>query len=239
MKVLAIGAHPDDIELGCAGSLLAHRRAGDEITLLVLTKGEQGPQDETSRVREQEDAAESLGARLLWGGFEDGRVPGDRSSIAVIEDAIRICGADVLYTHAPNDSHQDHRATGVASLSAARRLSRVLCYESPTSLGFSPTLYVDVAGLVEDKLDLVRCHVSQVLKNGLVDLEAVEAQARYRGFSGRLKYAEAFEAQRFLWAPGSPVRDTPSARRWSAGEAAMPEPISALDTVTYEGAEVQ
>ena len=238
MKVLAIGAHPDDIELGCAGALLAHQRAGDAITLLVLTKGEQGPQSETSRVREQEDAAASLGARLLWGRFEDGCVASDRRAIAVIEDAIRIAGADVVYMHAPNDSHQDHRAAAVASLSAARRLSRVLCYESPTSLAFNPTVYVDVAGLVEAKLDLIRCHVSQVLKNGLVDLEAVEAQARYRGFSGRLKYAEAFEAQRFHWAPGAAVPESPSGRWWSADEA-VAAPFSSLDTVSYEGVDIQ
>ena len=72
MRVLAVGAHPDDIELGCGGALLAHRARGDEITLLVMTTGEEGPQDARSRIREQEDAAALLGATLLWGGFPDG-----------------------------------------------------------------------------------------------------------------------------------------------------------------------
>jgi len=203
MRVLAIGAHPDDIELGCGGALLAHRDAGDEITLLVMTTGEQGPQDVRPRVSEQEEAAAMLRARLLWGGFEDGSVPAERRVIEVIERAVRLSGADIVYTHFAQDTHQDHRNTALASLSATRRTSRVLCYESPTSIGFAPHFYVDLDGLVEDKLDLIRCHMSQVLKNGLVDLQAVEALARYRGFAARVKQAEAFEAHRFAWAPAT------------------------------------
>ena len=67
MKVLAIGAHPDDIELGCAGALLRHVAAGDEVTMLVMTPGEMGPQGLTSRVREQEAAAAVIGATLDLG----------------------------------------------------------------------------------------------------------------------------------------------------------------------------
>ena len=201
MRVLAVGAHPDDIELGCGATLIAHRDAGDSVALLVMTTGEQGPQDARSRINEQEEAASFLGARLLWGGFEDGAVPDSRRAINVIEEAIRAVAADIVYTHSPNDTHQDHRATAVATLGAARRASRVLSYEAPTSIGFQPAVYTEVTGLVEAKLDLIRCHMSQVLKNGLVDLEVVEAQARFRGFAGRVRHAEAFEAHRFTWAP--------------------------------------
>lgn len=198
MKVLAIGAHPDDIELGCAGALLAHRARGDDITLLVMTTGEQGPQDSRSRIAEQEDAAAFFGAELLWGGFRDGAIPVGREAVAAVEAAIEASGADLVYSHAPRDTHQDHRATAVAVASATRRLSRVLAYESPTSVGFRPTVYVDIAAHLEQKLDSLRAHMSQVLKNGLVDLEALEAQARYHGFRARRRYAEAFEAERYL-----------------------------------------
>ncbi|MCA1670813.1 MAG: PIG-L family deacetylase [Actinobacteria bacterium] len=70
MNVLVIGAHPDDIELGCGAALLAHRRRGDRVDLLVMTTGGRGPQDARSRVAEQEDAAALLGAGLIWGAFE-------------------------------------------------------------------------------------------------------------------------------------------------------------------------
>ena len=67
------------------------------------------------------------------------------------------------------------------------------------SVGFSPSLYLDVAAHLEGKLMAIRAHTSQVLKNHLVDLEAVEAQARYHGFRARIRHAEAFEAARFVW----------------------------------------
>src|SRR2546425_9513485 len=199
VNVLAIGAHPDDIELGCGATLTCHRQRGDDIWLLVMTTGERGPQASRSRIAEQEDAAELLGARLRWGGFSDGAVPDGRPSVDAVQAVVMESGAEVVYTHSPRDTHQDHRATAVASLSACRRLSRVLMYESPTSQDFAPDLYVDAAGLVEAKADLVRAHVSQVLKNGLVDLDAIEALARYRGFQARVRQAEGFETDRFVW----------------------------------------
>lgn len=212
MRVLAVGAHPDDIELGCGGALLAHRARGDEVTLLVMTTGEEGPQDARSRIREQEDAAGLLGATLLWGGFRDGAVPVDRSAVNVVQEAMEASRADVVYGHAPSDTHQDHRATSAAVRSAARRARRVLLFESPTSVGFDPVVHIDVAGFVEAKLDLLRAHMSQVLKNGLVDLEALEAQARYHGFRARVRHAEAFESERFVWElAAAPVPTDPAA----------------------------
>ncbi len=216
MRVLAVGAHPDDIELGCGGALLAHRARGDEVTLLVMTTGEEGPQDARSRIREQEDAAGMLGATLLWGGFRDGAIPVDRSAVNVVQDAMEAGRADVVYGHAPSDTHQDHRATSAAVLAAARRARRVLLFESPTSVTFEPVVYVDVAAYVEAKLDLLRAHMSQVLKNGLVDLEALEAQARYHGFRARIRHAEAFESERFLWDLAAVA--VPSATAHGAGE---------------------
>src|SRR3954453_7403077 len=99
MRVLAIGAHPDDSELGCGATLLAHAARGDHVTLLVMTTGEQGPQDARSRVIEQEEAAGILNADLLWGGFPDGGVPVGKEAVAAVEQAIEASGADVIYTH--------------------------------------------------------------------------------------------------------------------------------------------
>lgn len=201
MNVLAVGAHPDDVELGCGGTLLAHRARGDSVALLIMTSGEQGPQAWASRGREQEDAGELLGARVFWGGFDDGGVPEGREATRVIDAVIQETNADIVYTHSPRDTHQDHRATSIATLAAGRRISRVLMYEAPTSQEFVPAFYVDVGRFLDGKLNAIRAHVSQVLKNRLVDLEAVEAQARYRGFEARLHhgYAEGFAVARFVW----------------------------------------
>src|SRR5579875_2812274 len=200
MKVLAIGAHPDDIEIGCGGALLAHRQAGDELTFLVMSEG-RTIEGDNPRLLEQQEAARLLDATLLWGGFIDGAIPDGTEAVDVIEAALRSSGADLVYTHAPNDTHQDHRATAAASIAASRKVARVLCYESPTAVGFSPNVYVNIAGLVEAKLDLIRCHMSQVMRNGIVDLEALEAQARFRGFGARARQAEGFEVHRYLLDP--------------------------------------
>jgi len=199
LNVLAIGAHPDDIELGCGGTLLAHAARGDDVAMLVMSAGELGPQDENSRADEQRAASRVLGADLFWGRFEDTRVPNSSETVAVIQEVMDRVRQDVVYTHSPHDSHQDHRATALATFGAARRSCRVLCYEAPSSLTFTPLVYIDIADHLEGKLDALRAHMSQVLRNGLVDLEAIEAQARYRGFQGRIRLAEAFEVERFVW----------------------------------------
>jgi len=210
VNVLAVGAHPDDIEIGCAGALAAHRLVGHRVAMLVMTSGERGPLPFSpaplggpevcgSRSEEQAEAAALLGASLYWGGFDDGAVPDDRAAIDLVEGVARHFGADTVYTHSPRDTHQDHRATSLASMAAVRRFSRVLFYESPTTTSFDPVVYVDVADHMAAKLAAIRAHLSQVLKNGLVDLEAVEAQARYRGFMARIRHAEAFESDRFVW----------------------------------------
>jgi LmbE family N-acetylglucosaminyl deacetylase len=210
MKVLAIGAHPDDIELGCAGALLRHVAAGDEVTMLVMTPGEMGPQGLTSRVREQEAASAVIGARLIWGTFEDGSIPSGRDAVSLVDRVVKETGADVIYAHAPNDTHQDHVATSLAALSAARRMARVLFYQSPSTTSFDPTVFVDVERTLGDKLAALRAHWSQVMQCAMVDLEAVEAGAKYWGSRAKISYAEGFESPRFVWDIGGKAIARPS-----------------------------
>ena len=199
MRVLAVGAHPDDVELGCGATLARHALRGDEITILVMTDGGLGNIEGMSRRSEQLEAAHRLGAEVRWGGYDDGAVPDGPETVRVIDDAIAASGADVLYTHAIEDTHQDHRATATASLAAGRRLTTILQYETPSTRSFDPTLYVDVHETIEEKLAILRAHLSQVLRAGPVDLEAIEAQARFRGSQGRIRFAEAFAPVRVGW----------------------------------------
>ena len=200
-RVLAVGAHPDDIELGCGATLLAHTAAGDAVTMLVMTGGENGPGDEATAVgrrAEQERAARTLGARLVWGGLRDCTLNPDAATVAVVERAIEQTGADVVYVHAPDDSHQDHRASAAATLSAARRLSRVLHYQSPSTLTFSPTTFVDVTAYLSGKLAALGAHASQVEMSAMVEPDAVVASARHWGAQARIGYAEAFAPTRMV-----------------------------------------
>ena len=148
-------------------------------------------------------SARVLGVRLLWGGFEDGSVPSGPEAITVIDRVVEDSQAEVMYTHAAADTHQDHRSTAIASQAAARRIGSVLCYETPSSQGFEPNVFVEIDDVLDAKLAALRAHWSQVLRSGPVDLEAITAQARFRGFQGRVQHAEAFESNRFVWDLGT------------------------------------
>jgi Uncharacterized proteins, LmbE homologs len=209
MNVLAIGAHPDDVELGCGGALLGHVERGDTVTLLVLTNGERGVHAGRSRVHEQQRAANLLGAALHWGRFTDGEIPASAHDlIGKIDDVIAATSADLVYTHSPIDTHQDHRATASATLAGARRVPSILFYETPSTQDFSPAVFVDLSAPLERKLRLVNAHESQILRDGPVDVEALTALARFRGSQCRLRYAEAFQVSRLLWdlSPGAAMR---------------------------------
>ncbi len=199
MNVLAIGAHPDDIELGCGGALLRHAARGDRVTMLVMTEGQRGTYRGESRLLEQRHAAELLEAQLLWGNFDDGAISTGPETITVIDEAIATAGAQIVYSHAPTDTHQDHRAVSIASLASARRVSSVLFYETPSTQSFQPSVFVDVDAVLQRKLHLLRVHHSQVTRDGPVDLDALAAQARFRGSACRMRNAEGFEAARFAW----------------------------------------
>jgi LmbE family N-acetylglucosaminyl deacetylase len=224
-RVLAIGAHPDDVELGCGGTLLAHAAAGDAVTVLVVTGGENGP-GATPAVRrtEQEAAARVLGARLFWGGAVDCQVSADATTISAIEAVIAEVGADVVYVHAPDDSHQDHRAVASATVSAARKLSRVVHYQSPSTLGFAPSVFVDVTGFLSGKLAALKAHASQVATSAMVEPDAVVAAARYWGSQARVGYAEAFAPTRLVLdlAPAADRRETAAEELTALQELLMP-----------------
>lgn len=197
-SVLAVGAHPDDIELGCAGTLAAHRAAGDSVTMLVLTGGQNGPGTGDRRA-EAEAAARALDCLLVWGRFVDCAVAPDSTTIAAVETVISGVEADVVYVHAPDDSHQDHRAAAAATMSAARHTSRILHYRSPSTVRFEPSLFVDVSAHLDRKLAALSCHDSQVEGSAMVDPEVVAASARHYGAQARVRYAEAFAPARFVW----------------------------------------
>jgi LmbE family N-acetylglucosaminyl deacetylase len=107
--------------------------------------------------------------------------------------------ADVVYVHAPDDSHQDHRAAAAATLSAARHSSRILHYRSPSTVRFEPSLFVDISAYLDRKLAALSCHGSQVEGSAMVDPEVVAASARHFGAQARVRYAEAFAPARFVW----------------------------------------
>ncbi|MBU4479646.1 MAG: PIG-L family deacetylase [Candidatus Omnitrophica bacterium] len=201
MDILAIGAHPDDIEIGCGGTLVKYSRKNHNVNLLVLTCGEVGG-DPDVRKKEQAASAQAMGAReVFWGDFRDTYLPDDRTLITVIENVINKVKPQVVFINYLYDVHQDHRATAKACLSATRYIKEVLYYEVPTTQNFEPQIFVDIKDVLADKLALLKLHASQVDKTRVEDLsilEIAQSCANFRGFQGRVKYAEGFLPVRIL-----------------------------------------
>ena len=203
MKVLAIGSHPDDIEFGCGGSLIRFARQGHDVYLYVATCGEMGG-DGKIRKLEQENAVSYMGVRkVFWGGFRDCHIPLTRDLIESIERAIREVGPDYIFVHYKEDTHQDHRILADATLSATRYVPNFLFYEGPTTVNFTPNVYIDIDRALDDKLELLRQHASQVKKANvnmpdISILDIAASTAKFRGIQGRMKTAEAFASLRLF-----------------------------------------
>ncbi|MFH0880752.1 MAG: PIG-L deacetylase family protein [Lentisphaerota bacterium] len=198
MKILALGAHPDDIEYGCGGALLNAVEKKHEVFLMVMTEG----LGQVDRKKEQADAVRYLGAKeLFWGGFKDTELTASRKVIVAIEKILEKVKPDIVFVNSPHDAHQDHQALGSCTITACRYIRRVFFYHDYTALSFEPDTFVDIGGVLERKRELLAFHASQLSKaypTGLDMLESVTALAAYYGFMAKVKYAEAFKPLRNL-----------------------------------------
>jgi len=201
MNVLAVGAHPDDVEYGCGGTLLKLAGRGDQVHLLVLTDGGAGGNVKKRR-KEQERAAEIMGAAsLAWGGFSDTQLAVDKKLIDLIEKAAGRASAEEVYVNYPEDTHQDHRNLASCCMTAGRYVKKVFFYEDYTSFNFEPDVFVDIESVLDKKMDLLAAHRSQVSRaypTRLDMVESVRAIANFRGFQAKVKYAEGFKPFRML-----------------------------------------
>jgi LmbE family N-acetylglucosaminyl deacetylase len=199
-NVLAVGAHPDDIELGCGGTLAKHLRNGDRVYVLVMTNGEQGKH--TPERKECFASLMNLGLKeedVFFGNFPDGAISDDVKTVDFIERLLVKLGITRVYTHYYNDRHQDHRACSNAVSSAARRIPEILLFQGPsTRVPFEPHYFIELS---EDEMDkkfgALECYKTQIDK-GIVNLDWVENLAKYNGLSHHKEYAEAFAINHVL-----------------------------------------
>lgn len=199
-KILVIGPHPDDLEFGCGGSLIKFSQKKFDITIYVATKGEAGA-DWKIRVKEQEKSAGLIGAKIIWGSFKDTRVSFNRDLIEEIESVIKKVKPNLIIVNYHNDTHQDHVAVSKATITAARYANNLIFYETPTSIDFSPNIFFDITENINFKIRLLKSHFSQLNKTRVENLSIIESAkstAVFRGYQARVKYAEAFMAQRIL-----------------------------------------
>ncbi len=218
MRVLAIGAHPDDLEHQCGGTLARYAAEGHEVVMAHLCNGNKGGTNVTSEelavTREQEarDAAAVIGAEAVGGLFGDLEAFLTEEKMIQVVDLIREAQPDVILTHHPDDYMNDHIGTSqlvfAAAFAATPPLMKThvdkivgivpMYYFSPTDgHGFLPTEYVDITDFIETKKQMVLAHRSQIAwirdHHGMADLEArIEAVGRFWGGQCNCTFAEPF-----------------------------------------------
>ena len=200
-KALIIGAHPDDPETGCGGTMLVLKQAGYEVVSVYMTKGEAGipgkTHEESSaiRVAEATKASEMLGARPIFMTQIDGSTEINKERYVEMRELIAAEKPDVVFTHWPIDSHADHRVCSSLVYDAWRRLGynfELYYFEVMSGMQsqlFQPTDYVNISSVANQKREACNCHASQ-------DMEAVyewhDLMERFRGIEFGCKAAEAF-----------------------------------------------
>ncbi len=202
MNILAVGAHPDDIEVGCGGTLIKYAQRGHNIFLLLISKGEMGGEAEV-RYKEQMKAAEIIGARgVFWGGFTDTELLNRGNEIIhSVEGYIQEIQPSFIFVNFFDDTHQDHRTVNRSVLSAARYVRNVMFYEVPTTNNFTPNVFVDIGSVLDLKLEALKAHASQIMKTNIEDLSITDiarSSAHFRGVQGRVPLAEGFVSERLF-----------------------------------------
>ena len=208
LTILALGAHGDDIELACGGTLAKAIKNGHEVTM-VLVSGHGSNDHNNMKIRAQgvaqqeaKAAAKILGvSKLHILGYQDTFIPYSAELISKLEDIITGCKPDIIFTHFVFDTHQDHIRTAHSTISAARRQNTILLYEpiNPSGQGyvaFRPQAYMDISQTIDTKIDSLKAHKSQYEKYTDKWIEAVVARAKFRGFEMGVDYAECFEVVR-------------------------------------------
>lgn len=233
MRVLAVGAHPDDIEILCAGTLARYVDEGHEVVMCVATDGTAGHMTiepaELAEIREREAraSADLLGADFIWMGYPDELIFNDEETRLAFVDMIRQARPDVIVTHGPDDYHPDHRtvsrlvfdASFTASLPnietehAVHSLVPPLYYmDTVAGKGFHPTEYVDITDTIETKRQMLACHESQLewlkVHDDIDIMEFMDVVAHTRGYQAGAQYAEGFRCED-VWPRTPPQRMLP------------------------------
>jgi LmbE family N-acetylglucosaminyl deacetylase len=196
VDILAIGAHPDDVELGCGGLLLKAVRSGHRVYICTLTKGSASG-DPEQRTQELMKSAKFIGAKdVRIGDFEDTKLTVSSELINYIEAYVDKVDPDLILTHFHGDIHHDHRAVSTATLESARFNSNILAYEIPLTRNFEPKVYYDISEVIDEKVELIRIYWSQRSKL-YTKANAIKGLAEFRALQSRLNtsidYVESFD----------------------------------------------
>lgn len=196
-RVLAFGAHPDDVEIYCLGLLLRLRAAGWEIGWAVATDGQAGlpaGAEPDLRRREAHEAGERVGVEPMLLGFDDGGMTGGPAELKAVRDVLKAFGPTVVIGPHPADYHPDHRLLSRLVTDACPPGALLLYADTMLGQGNLPTIHVDVTAHYSQKRAALSAHVSQ---SAPAFAPMLETWARFRalhcGVQGA-EYAEGYTA---------------------------------------------
>jgi LmbE family N-acetylglucosaminyl deacetylase len=218
LRVLAVGAHPDDLEILCGGTLARFCGDGHDVVMCHATSGDRGSYVGTSaevaaiRDGEAQRAAEICGAEHATLGLHDGEVnAADPAQRRLVIDLVRETRPDLILTHHPGDYMSDHnevaRLVFDCSFHATLPLletdrphhstvTPIYYMDTVMGLGFQPTEYVDVSDVIETKTSMLEAHRSQLVwlrdHDGVDIVEQMRVATRFRGLQCGAQYAEGF-----------------------------------------------
>jgi LmbE family N-acetylglucosaminyl deacetylase len=183
------------------GTLHKLAKNGHRIYLHILTRGNAGG-DTKVRHKEQMAAAASLCAtEVFWGNYTDTKLPFYDNVIEEIDTVVKKTEPSFVFVHHGKDTHQDHRYVSECAVVATRKVPNVLFFEGPTTINFTPTVFVDIGKHINQKFKTLSCHKSQVMKtniSGQSILDIAKATATFRGTQCRVPYAEGFASLRLF-----------------------------------------
>lgn len=202
-NVLLVGAHPDDIEIGCTGTILKLKKNGKKVYCVVMTNGGNWEKKTyEDRLDEQKNSFNHLSIdKVIYGPCQDGNIKHIPNLIDFISEIIRKYQIDTIITHYKNDTHQDHKATSLISKSASINCKNLLYFESLTSIDFKPNFFVEINTYEKEKQKVLSYFTSQNDKynsrnQSLIDF--VNAKDRLNGIKIREKYAEGLIVDKLL-----------------------------------------
>ncbi len=203
-RVLALGAHPDDIELGCSGTLILAGKAGAETHAAVMSHCEDEAPSAKADLRMNEflRACEATGAAPHAYGLPNRELPEHRRDVmGILERLQEDLHPDLVLIPFLEDPHQDHSTVALAAVRNFRRNETILQYEILRygSHSFTPSLFVDITDVLEGKLAALRCYESQFKARAYFDEESFRSLARTRGAQSGCPYAEGFVVYRMFW----------------------------------------
>ena len=194
MNILAIGAHPDDLDICCGGTLIRFCQAGENVTMCIVTDGRGHPVGDPERVSalrraEAKASADLIGAKLRWLGIADGTLVDDVPTRHKFIQLMMDVSPDLIITHQPDDYHSDHNYTSrlvTATIQMAwapppglegepvRKRVPVAFMTTANGINFTPEEYVDVTDVWETKIKMTMNHVSQYLPGPDYDASQVK-----------------------------------------------------------------